>query len=207
MKFFKSSKIDVATDFTIETIDNIPYVNGKFYVVVSSSQGTFKSPVSDVNQHQVVLNFNTQHMLQCKIQTSGMVVEPEYIKCKIYHLTPNKTIKLGKIHINIAEYISETSISKKYLLQDAKENITVQCLINMSTTTFDTTSDVDSSFATSAQPTPQTFELRTVNIERLLPSVGSFKTSEEEIEALFSFQKDLKITKPSTTTLDRSIHY
>eukprot|EP00835_Amoeboradix_gromovi_P006435 NODE_755_length_4533_cov_0.124041.p2 type:complete len:199 gc:universal NODE_755_length_4533_cov_0.124041:3725-3129(-) len=183
-KFFKSNKIECACTFTIETLENVPYMNGKFYATAVSNSGTFKSNISDVNQHQVELNFTSIHTLKCTIPALGIEVEPQYIKCKVYHITSSKTIKLGRITLNVTEYLSEPSFTKRFLLQEAKENITVLCTLNTSTNSYDAVSDAESSYITSAIPTPQTFELSMNNIEKLIPHIGQFKTSEDEINAL-----------------------
>ena len=193
-KFFKSNRIECQVTFTIQTLENVPYMNGKFYAMASSSAGNFKSNVEEVNQHQVHLNFVSQHTLKCNIPSGTTEVDPQYIRCKIYHLTPNKTIKLGRVVVNITEYLSESTITKRFLLQEAKENITVLCSLNMSTSSYEAVSDGESSFIqSSTQATPQSVELHVIKIEKLFPSVGLYKTSEEEIEALLNPNIDFKL--------------
>ena len=194
-KFFQSNRIECECTFTIQALENVPYMSGKFYIVAASSSGNFKSTTEDVDQHQVSLNFTSVHSLKFAIPSGTTEMEAQYIKCKVYHVTASKTIKLGRVLINVTEYLSESSTTKRFLLQEAKENITVLCTLNMSTNSYDAVSDLDSSFIASAQqPTPQIFELRTTNLEKLLPCTGPYKTTDEEIDALFDPNIDFKFT-------------
>ena len=193
-RYFKSNRIECQCSFTIQTLENVPYMEGKFYALVSSAAGSYKSSIVDVSQHEVQLNFASLHVLKCTIPYGGNEVEPEYIKCKIYHCTSSKVLKLGRVVINISEYLAESFITKRFLLQDAKENITVLCSLGMSTSSYDAQSDADSIYTSSAQPTPHVMDLKPVDVEKILPSTGRFRTVDEELEALLDPNYELVLT-------------
>ncbi|KAJ5678188.1 uncharacterized protein N7477_003821 [Penicillium maclennaniae] len=128
----------------ISDINNVPLGNGTAWVrwrlpsssAISEHQGhTEKATLSD---HRAYWNYEKALQVRLTIDRSSMLQECEIVFEVIqeFHSSPtNEKITLGKIKLNLAEYVDKVEedegVVRRYLLLDSKVNSTVKIGIAM----------------------------------------------------------------------------
>ncbi|RIA97683.1 N-terminal C2 in EEIG1 and EHBP1 proteins-domain-containing protein [Glomus cerebriforme] len=134
----KNRKVEFEIEVLIQELANVPLVTGLYYVKLRLQNGekpnavTSRAPIKD---HSVVWNYKLENFAQIVIGKDGVLMPCELnLKIK-QELNGGKEINnIGKLSLNLSEYVGLNEMTRRYLLQDSKINSTLKLTINMKQT-------------------------------------------------------------------------
>ncbi|KAI9894896.1 MAG: hypothetical protein M1814_000116 [Vezdaea aestivalis] len=158
-------KLKFELQMRVHDLNNIPLVSGNSYVKwqlssAASAEHNGRTPKSPIKDHKVVWDY--QKTLTVRLTTDkGNMLEKTEINFEViqeynYGVSRNERIELGKLSLNLAEYVDqeparalnnagskggdvteELGVTRRYLMQNSKINSTLKISIIMTQTEGD----------------------------------------------------------------------
>ncbi|CAB4390243.1 hypothetical protein RhiirA5_396177 [Rhizophagus irregularis] len=140
----KNRKVEFEVEVFIQELANVPLVTGLYYVKLKLKNGeksnsmTSRAPIKD---HSIFWNYKLENFVQIVIGKDGVLMPCELnLKIK-QELNGGKEINnIGKLSLNLSEYVGLNAMTRRYLLQDSKINSTLKLTINMKQTIVNSSS-------------------------------------------------------------------
>ncbi|PKK77008.1 hypothetical protein RhiirC2_653709 [Rhizophagus irregularis] len=126
----KNRKVEFEVEVFIQELANVPLVTGLYYVKLKLKNGeksnsmTSRAPIKD---HSIFWNYKLENFVQIVIGKDGVLMPCE-LNLKIKkELNGGKEINnIGKLSLNLSEYVGLNAMTRRYLLQDSKINSTLK---------------------------------------------------------------------------------
>ncbi|CAB5385846.1 respiratory complex assembly protein Rmp1 [Rhizophagus irregularis DAOM 181602=DAOM 197198] len=131
-------KVQFELEILIEELANVPLVAGLYYIKWKLKNGKKTNGITEralIKYHSIVWRYKLHNSVQIVIGKDGVLVPCELsIKVK-QELNGGKEVNnIGKLLLNLSEYVGLNSMTRRYLLQDSKINSTLKLTINMKQT-------------------------------------------------------------------------
>ncbi|CAJ0827139.1 4849_t:CDS:2 [Entrophospora sp. SA101] len=126
----RNRKVDFDVEIIIEELLNVPLISGLYYVKWKLKHGsksnkmTHRAPVKD---HSVRWQYKLQDRVQLVIGKDNFLLPCALSLSIKQELNGGKEINnIGRLKINLSEYVGSTVITRHYLLQESKINSTLK---------------------------------------------------------------------------------
>ncbi|RIB15778.1 N-terminal C2 in EEIG1 and EHBP1 proteins-domain-containing protein [Gigaspora rosea] len=139
-RFFipRSRKVDFDIEIIIHELANIPSIAGLYYVKWKLQNGNKRRDVTrrvEIKNHSVIWDYKLLNSTKLIIGKDGYLMPCELRLSVKQELNGGKEINsIGKLSLNISEYVGLSTVTRRYLLQDSKINSTLKLTINMKQT-------------------------------------------------------------------------
>ncbi|CAG8713466.1 25013_t:CDS:2 [Dentiscutata erythropus] len=131
----RNRKVEFDVEFIIHELTNIPAISGLYYVKWRLKNGNKRRDVTrrvEIKDHSVIWDYKLQNSTKLIIGKDGFLMPCEL---RLTELNGGKEINnVGKLSLNISEYVGLNTVTRRYLLQDSKINSTLKLTINMKQT-------------------------------------------------------------------------
>lgn len=119
-------------DLSFKFIDliNIPYVSGGIILRFNLDHSSDHTPKAPIKDHKASFDWENKIPVRLVVSKDG-VLQESILEIDVIHEVPSdgreESIKLGKVRINVSEYVEATRkdekpIMRRHLLQDSKIN-------------------------------------------------------------------------------------
>ncbi|CAG8545359.1 945_t:CDS:2 [Funneliformis caledonium] len=134
----RNKKVHFEIDILIQELINVPLVSGSYYIKWKLKNGERTNSMTErapIKHRSIAWNYKLQNSVQIIIGKDGVLMPCELsIKVK-QELNGGKEVNnIGKLLLNLSEYVGLNSVTQRYLLQDSKINSTLKLTINMKQT-------------------------------------------------------------------------
>ncbi|RHZ44755.1 hypothetical protein Glove_709g20 [Diversispora epigaea] len=130
----RNRKVEFEIEVIIHDLTNIPLVTGLYYVkwkLKNSEKPQSSTERSPIKDHSVFWNYKLRNTIQLVIGKDGYLMPCELRLTIKQELSGVKEINnIGRLSLNISEYVGSNSMTRRYLLQDSKINSTLKLTIN-----------------------------------------------------------------------------
>ncbi|KAJ1516940.1 hypothetical protein HMI55_001018 [Coelomomyces lativittatus] len=124
----KSKKLVFQVELTVNSLENVPLLDGLFYVKLKLNRSAYAytevvSPRSPVIEHTVVWKWDASFKLNMGLSEDNTVM-PSTIRfgVKKDKAQEKRSERIGSVSLDLAHFVGSKSSSSKHLLQDARIN-------------------------------------------------------------------------------------
>ncbi|PKC61632.1 hypothetical protein RhiirA1_348549 [Rhizophagus irregularis] len=123
----RNRKVQFELEILIEELANVPLVAGLYYIKWKLKNGKKTNGITEralIKYHSIVWRYKLHNSVQIVIGKDGVLVPCEL---SIKELNGGKEVNnIGKLLLNLSEYVGLNSMTRRYLLQDSKINSTLK---------------------------------------------------------------------------------
>ncbi|CAG8587059.1 12488_t:CDS:2 [Acaulospora morrowiae] len=134
----RNRKVEFEVEIIIHELTDVPLVTGLYYVKWKLRNSERPQGMTErviIKDHRVFWNYRLHNTTQLVIGKDGFLMPCELRLTIKQELSGGREINnIGKLSLNISEYVGLNATNRKYLLQDSKINSTLKLTVNMKQT-------------------------------------------------------------------------
>ncbi|RIA92967.1 N-terminal C2 in EEIG1 and EHBP1 proteins-domain-containing protein [Glomus cerebriforme] len=134
----RNRKVQFELEILIQELVNVPLVTGLYYIKWKLKNGKKTNGMTErapIKYHSIAWNYKLHNSVQIIIGKDGVLMPCELIIKVKQELSGGKEVNnIGRLLLNLSEYVGLNTMTRRYLLQDSKINSTLKLTINMKQT-------------------------------------------------------------------------